>query len=270
MQLLLATQANEEDRRKYAEQQLLSLYGHQELPLGLVKLASHDAVPLNIRQAALLYLKSLVLAGWSDSLDEFKGQILVTDESKAILRQSLLSLATTDQLDRKLKGAASLVVSKIAVADYPIEWPDLLDTLLQLIPNATDGQLHGALKVLNELVEDCLNENTFFGVAPRLIKTLYDETVKDQRTPILRALVCKVFHGCFDILEMVMEDHKATVKGFADEVLKDWIPFFINIMNTRLPDPPSYQEEEHDAPNSDVYRGNVAFKLQVVKVSIPL
>jgi len=120
--------------------------------------------------------------------------------------------------------------------------------------------------VLGELVEDCLNEHTFFGVAPPLIKMLYDEAVKDQRAPFLRALACKVFHGCFDILEMVMEDHKATVKGFADEVLKDWIPFFISVMNTRLPDPPSYHEEEHDAPNSDVYRGNVAFKLQVVKI----
>ncbi|KAI8936326.1 hypothetical protein NX059_006742 [Plenodomus lindquistii] len=266
VQLLSATQTAQEGPRKHAEQQLLSLYGHQELPLGLVGIACHDSVPLNIRQAALLYLKSLVLAGWSDSLDEFKGQVLVSDENKLQIRQRLLELATTDQLDRKLKAAAGLVVSKIAIADYPIEWPDLLDNLLQLIPNATDGQLHGALKVLGELVEDCLNENTFFGVAPRLIKVLYNVAITDQRKPTLRALACKVFHGCFDILEMVLEDHKATIKGFADEILKDWIPFFINVMNTRLPDPPSYQDEEHDSPNAEIYKGNVAFKLQVVKV----
>lgn len=269
MQLLSATQTAQEGPRKHAEQQLLSLYGHQELPIGLVGIACHESVPLNIRQASLLYLKNFVLAGWSDSFDEYKGQILVTDDNKALLRQRLLELATTDQLDRKLKSAAGLVVSKIAIADYPIEWPDLLDNLLQLIPNATDGQLHGALKVLSELVEDCFNETTFFGVAPRLIKILYDVAVNDQRKPTLRALACKVFHGCFDILEMVLEDHKATVKGFADEVLKDWIPFFINVLNTRLPDPPSYDEEEHDAPNAEIYKGHVAFKLQVVKVSMP-
>lgn len=267
MQLLSATQTAQEGPRKQAEQQLLSLYGHQELPLGLVGIACHASVPLNIRQASLLYLKNLVLAGWSDSLDEFKGQILVTDDNKLQLRQRLLELATADQLDRKLKAAAGLVVSKIAIADYPIDWPDLLDSLLQLIPNASDGQLHGALKVLGELVEDCLNENTFFGVAPRLIKALYDVAINDQRKPTLRALACKVFHGCFDILEMVLEDHKATVKGFADEILKDWIPFFINVMNTRLPDPPSYQDEEQDSPGAELYKGNVAFKLQVVKVS---
>ncbi|KAL6706455.1 hypothetical protein ACN47E_005394 [Coniothyrium glycines] len=266
VQLLSATQTAQEGPRKHAEQQLLSLYGHQELPLGLVDIACHDSVPLNIRQAALFSLKNFVLAGWSDSFDEFKGQILVTDDNKAQLRQRLLELATTDQLDRKLKAAAGLVVSKIAIADYPIEWPDLLENLLQLIPNATDGQLHGALKVLSELVEDCFNENTFFAIAPRLIKILYDVAINEQRKPTLRALACKVFHGCFDILEMVMEDHKASVKGFADEALKDWIPFFVNVLNSRLPDPPSFQEEEHDAPNAEIYKGHVAFKLQVVKV----
>lgn len=266
VQLLSATQTAQEDTRKQAEQQLLSFYGHQELPLGLIGIACHESVPLNIRQAALLSLKNLVLAGWSDSLEGWKGQVLITDENKAILRQQLLALATSDHIDRKLKAAAGLVVSKIAAADYPIEWPELLDTLLNLIPNANDGQLHGALRVLGELVEDSFNENTFFGVAPQMIKILYDVATNDQRKPTLRALACKVFHSCFDILEMVMEDHKAMVKNFADEVLKDWMPFFINVLNTRLPDPPSIEEEEQDTPNAALYKGQIALKLQVVKV----
>ena len=66
---------------------------------------------------------------------------------------------------------------------------------------------------------------------------------------------------------MVLEDHKAMVKNFADEVLKEWLPFFVNVLNTRLPDPPSLDEEEHDAPNAIYYKGQIAFKLQVVKVS---
>lgn len=266
MQLLSATQTATEAPRKHAEQQLLSYYGHQELPLGLVSIACHETVPINIRQAALLYLKQLVLAGWSNNFEEYKGQILVTDENKHLIRQQLLSLATTDQLDRKLKAASGLVVSKIANADYPDQWPDLLDNLLQLIPVATDGQLHGSLKVLSELVDDCFNEQTFFGVAPQLVKVIYDVAVNEQRRPVLRALACSVFRGCFDILEMVMEDHKATVKGFADEILKDWIPFFIVILKTRLPEPPSYQDEEAESSDAEAYKGLVALKLQVVKV----
>ena len=265
--LLAATQSAQETPRKHAEQQLKSLYGHQELPLGLVGIACHDSVPLNIRQAALLSLKQLVLAGWSANFDEFKGQILVTDETKAQIRPQLLQLATTDHLDRKLKAAASLVVSKVAAADYPDQWPDLLDSLLQLVPHATDGQLHGALKVLSELVDDCFNEATFFGVAPQLVKVIYDVAANEQRRPQHRALACSVFRGCFDILEMILEDHKASVKGFADEVLKEWLPFFIAVLKTKLSDPPSEQEEMDEAPNAETYKGLISLKLQVVKVS---
>lgn len=268
VQLLSATQTAQEAPRNQAEQQLQSLYGHQDFPLALVEIAQHESVPLNIRQAALLSLKQLVLAGWSESLDEFKGQLLVSDENKIKIRQLLMELATADQLDRKLKAAASLVVSKIASADFPEQWPDLLTNLLTLIPNASDGQLHGALKVLGELVDDCFNEATFFGVAEQLIKVVHDVAVNEARKPNLRALAVSVFRGCFDILEMVMEDHKAAVKNFADGVLQQWNPFFLSVMKARLPNPPSEQEENDDAPNAEAYRGLVALKLQVVKVSI--
>jgi hypothetical protein len=268
VQLLSATQTAQEGPRREAEQQLQGLYGHQNFPVALVEIARHESVPLNIRQAALLYLKQLVLAGWSDSLfnDEFKGRVLVNDDVKPKLRQALLELATADQLDRKLKAAAGLVVSKIAASDYPEQWPDLLTNLLALIPNASEGQLHGALKVLGELVEDCFNEEQFFGVAPQLIKVLQGVAVNEAVKPTLRALACAVFRGCFDTLEMVMEDHKVEVKTFAEDLLQEWNPFLLNVMKTKLPAPPSEQEENEDAPNAETYRGLVSLKLQVVKV----
>jgi hypothetical protein len=268
VQLLSATQTAQDAPRKQAEQQLQSLYTHQDFPIALVDIARHDSVPLNIRQAALLYLKQVVLAGWSDNLEEFKGTFIIADPVKDKVRTLLLDLATTDQLDRKLKSAASLVVSKIAGCDFPEQWPDLLNKLLTVIPTASDGQLHGALKVLDALVEDSFNETQFFGVAKQLIKVVHDVAVSDARKPTLRALACSVFRNTFDILEMVLEDHKAEIKGFADEVLQEWIPFFIEIMKSRLPNPPTEQEENEDAPNAEAYRGLVALKLQVAKVGL--
>lgn len=268
-QLLAATQSTSDAPRKQAEQQLASLYRHAEFPLGLVSIASHESVPLNIRQAAVLYLKTFVLAAWSPQFEEFKGQLLVSHETKARIREALLDIATSDQLDRKVKIAASYVVSKIAGVDFPEQWPDLLPKLMHVIPNGTDGQLHGALKVLAELVDNGLGEEQFFGVARDLVKVVYDVAVNEARKPTLRALAVSVFRGCFDILEMVMEDHKAPVKAFADEVLGQWLPFFIGVMKVRLPNPPSKQEESEDAPSAEAYRGTVALKLQVVKVGHP-
>lgn len=272
-QLLAATQSASEAPRKQAEQQLQSLWSHPEYAPGLVAIASHDSVPLNIRQAALLSLRQFVVSCWSSQFDEFKGQpgeTLVPEDVKARVRGALLDLALSEQLDRKVKAVASYVVSKIASADFPEQWPDLLQKLMHIIPNGTEGQLHGALKVLSELVDDALNDEQFFRVAKDLVKLVYDVAASEQRKPTHRALAVSVFRGCFDILETVMEEHKTEVKAFAEEVLNQWTPFFINIMKTRLPDAPSEQEEAEDTPGAENYKGLVSLKLQVVKVSEPL
>lgn len=262
--LLAETQSTQEGPRKQAEIQLNQLYQNPQFPLGLVSVASHDSVPPNIRQSALLTLRQFVQSSWTPQFDEFKGQILIADPDKARLRHALLELATGQEQDRKVKSAASYVVSKIASADFPEEWPDLLPSLLHIIPNGTDSQLHGALKVLSDLVDDCFNDETFFSVAQDLVKTVYDVAVTDGRKPTLRALAVSVFRGCFDILEMLMEDHKAAVKQFVEETLKAWLPFFVEVLKSKLPSAPS--EDSQDPTAAETYRGMVALKLQVVKV----
>ena len=159
-------------------------------PLSLCSIASHVSVPLNLRQSALLYLKTFVLSAWSPSLDDYSGDFTVNENVKAQLRDALLNIATSDNAadDRKIKAAASYVVSKIASADFPDQWPSLLPTLLHLIPTATAPQLHGALKVLSDLVDEGLSEEQFFAVARDLVKVVYDVSLDEARKPVLRAL----------------------------------------------------------------------------------
>ncbi|KAJ9667483.1 hypothetical protein H2201_002352 [Coniosporium apollinis] len=266
VRLLEETQSSHDPVRKHAEFQLQQLYSNPAFAPGLLSIASHESVPVNTRQAALLSLKTLVLSAWSPTFDEFKGQILVTDDAKIQLRRGLLEIATSDGQERKVKSAASYVVSKIAQADFPEEWPDLLPSLLHVIRTGSDAQLHGALKVLGELVDDCFNDEQFFNNARDLVKVIYDVAVNDGRKPTLRALAVSVFRSCFDILEMVMEDHKAAVKAFADEALSHWTPFFVDVMKSRLPPPPTEEEEIADQGAAERHRGLVALKLQVVKV----
>jgi hypothetical protein len=269
-QLLAATQSASEAPRREAETQLQSLWSHPEYAPGLVAIASHDSVPLNIRQASLLALKQFVVSCWSNQFDEFKGsqeeQSLVGEDVKQRIREPLLELATSETLDRKVKAAASYVVSKIASSDFPELWPDLLQRLLHVIPNGSEGQLHGALKVLAELVDESFGEDQFFRSAKDLVKVVFDVATTEGRKPTLRALAVSVFRGCFDILESVMEEHKTEVKAFAEEILTQWTPFFIEVMKTKLPNPPTEQEENDDAPNAETYKGLVSLKLQVVKV----
>jgi importin-9 len=264
---LSETQSAQEATRKNAEWQLKQQYANPDFPLGLVAVGAHaDVLPVNIRQASLLYLKTWVQACWSPQFDDFNGQLFVDEARKAQIRQRLLDLSMSSDDDRKIKNAASLVVSKIATADFPDEWPDLLPNVLGVVSTGADSQLHGALKVLGELVDDCFNEDQFFNVARDLVKVVHNVAINESRKPILRALAVSVFRSCFDTLEMVMEDHKAAVKGFAEEALGGWIPFFIATLKIPLPPAPSETEQEKESGAPELYRGLVALKLQVVKV----
>ncbi len=159
-------------------------------------------------------------------------------------------------------------MSKIANVDFPDHWPNLLPALLQLIPNANDAQLHGALKVLSDLVEDSLSEDQFFSVARDILKVVYDVAVNEARKPLLRALAVSVFRGTFDIMDMVKDEHGPEVKSFAEETLNAWSPFFMKIMKQSLPARPQSGDEGYESSRDDkpdMWRGIIALKLQVVK-----
>jgi hypothetical protein len=267
LQLLADTQSPAPTTRKSAELRLLNLYADESFPLSLASIASHSSIPVPLRQSALLILRTFITSAWSPNLDEFKGQVLINDANKAHLRRVLLELATAAaDDDRKVKASASYVVSKIASADFPDNWPDLLPTLLQIIPNSNEAQLHGALKVLSDLVETGFSEDQFFKVARELVSTVFNVATDPSRKPVLRALAISVFRSCFDTLEMVLEEHKTAIKQFTDEALTGWSPFFIATMKEPLPPMPSEEEEDKDDARPAQWRGVIALKLQVVKV----
>jgi truncated hemoglobin YjbI len=272
LHLLEGTTSAQEGTRKSAELTLLHLYNNADFPFALLSISTHTDIAAYLRQAALLSLNRYVQATWSPKFDEdFKGTVVLTDEAKAGVRAQVLNICTSDSAagsdDRKVKNAASLVASKIASVDFPEAWPELLPTLLQIISGTgPDSQVHGALRVLSELVESGFSEEQFFAVARDLVNGLQTVALNANRKPIVRAMAMSVFRACFDTLEMVMEDHKVAVKGFLDEALKGWMPFFVDTIKLVLPEPPAEVDETKDKGLPSQWRGLIALKLQVVKV----
>lgn len=268
LDLLVATLDPSSPVRNNAEHQLEQLYTSEEFPSSLISIASHKSVTLVHRQAALLYLKKLVLKTWSPSLEEFEGPDTLSDPTKEQVRQSVLAIATAGDEERKIVAAASYVVSKIASADFPEQWPSLLPTLLHLVPQADATQLHGALVVLGSLVEDGFDEEQFSGSAIDLVRCIYNVAVDGEKSFTTRALAVSIFRACFDTMELVYQTNKASVKQFMQEASDAWSPFFIEILKLQLPYMPSEDEETQGGPAVSNWRGVIALKTQVVKVRL--
>ncbi|KAL8841417.1 MAG: hypothetical protein Q9205_000705 [Flavoplaca limonia] len=267
LELLAATLESAADTRTNAERHLEQLYTNDAFPISLISIASHTSIDLihcrPLRQAALLSLKTFVLRTWSASIDEFQGVVTINDATKDQVRHSLLALATSGDQERKIVSASSYVVSKIASVDFPDQWPSLLPTLLHLITQSHEGQLHGVLVVLGNLVEDGFDEEQFGKSAIELVRCIYNIATDERKKLNSRALAVSIFRACFDTMELMYQTDKASVKQFMQEASDAWTPFFINVL--KLPLPPIPTEVQEDETESGPWRGIVALKTQVVK-----
>ncbi|KAM5347947.1 hypothetical protein ACJ41O_007771 [Fusarium nematophilum] len=260
VQLFANTQQSEQAPRQQAEIELKRARTNPAFPLSLANIAAHTSIDTSIRQAALSNLRLFIEKNWSiEELDD-EPQIPISDEVRGQLKQVLLDLSLSQEDDRKVKISASYAVGKIAVHDFPEQWPNLLPTILAVVPTGTDAQLHGALRVLNDLIEESLSEDQFFSMARDIAKALTEVALNEHRKPMLRALAISTFRGCFDLMNMIKEDHAKEVRAFADELLKEWNPFFVNVLKSRLPDADLTTGIQPESWNSII-----ALKLQVVK-----
>ncbi|EXJ74964.1 uncharacterized protein A1O5_01660 [Cladophialophora psammophila CBS 110553] len=263
LHLLQATTRPDTTVIRDAEQGLLSLYPQQDFPFALLTIAAHNDIEPGCRKAALTALKNYVSATWSPQFDEtFTGNVYLNDEAKARVRDRVFTICTLggDQVpkDAAIQALAAGVASKIASVDFPDAWPSLLPSLLTILNSSTDdAPIHGALRVLSELIDEGLTEEQFFFIARDLVNALQHVAVDSARSLIVRAMTLNVFRACFEMLEMVMADHGAAVKVFLNESLKAWMPFFMETLKQPLP--PSVKPEDAS------FRGLVALKVQVVK-----
>ncbi|KAH6632358.1 armadillo-type protein [Chaetomium tenue] len=264
-QLLAATHDKNEAPRKRAELDLLHARQNPEFPLSLSRIGAHTGAPVQIRQSALTYLRNFIEKNWGPDDTASGPQIPIDDSTKDYLRNVILELILSPEDERKVKVAASYVVSKIAMADFPHRWPTLLPSVLGIMPTGTDAQLHGALRILQDLVEESLTDEQFFSVARDIIKACYDVALNENRKETHRSLAVLVFRSCFDLMDIVKEDHKKEVKTFAEQVLSGWLPFLEQAIKTPLP-----PLVDDNGSQPDNWYGPIALKDQAVKTLIKI
>ncbi|SPQ25449.1 001970a5-5de7-46e6-a2f3-5a7541433e97 [Thermothielavioides terrestris] len=263
-QLLANTQDKNEGPRKQAELDLLHAQTNPEFPLSLARIGVHTGAPLEIRQAALTYLRKFIEENWAPDEEGGASQIPIPDATRDHLRNVILELALSPEDERKVKVAASYAVSKIANADFPDRWPALLPSVLGVMPAGTDAQLHGALRILQDLVEESLSDEQFFSAARDIIKACYDVALNEGRKQTHRSMAVLVFRSCFDLLDIVKDDRRKEVKTFAEEVLSGWLPFLEQVIKAPLPP----LDQSGSQPES--WNGPVALKDQAVETLIKI
>lgn len=161
----------------------------------LIQLASDVAnLPLDLRQSCLLHLRRLVPKYWSLGFASFVGPP-ISQDIKQLTRQGLVTLATSSA-ESKIRSGCAYVITQIAAADYPDEWPDLLSVIYRLTTNY-DNEIAviGGLTVLNELFDDLITEDQFWegGIGNQLISHIMDILKQPQLNPSVKTTALKLY-----------------------------------------------------------------------------
>lgn len=79
------------------------------------------------------------------------------------------------------------MLSSIASCDWPDEYPDLLNGLIELISSSSPNSVHGAMQVLTEFIKSDLTEDQILPILhqllPVLLAILNDTQVKPVFVP---------------------------------------------------------------------------------------
>ncbi|KAG8219346.1 armadillo-type protein [Butyriboletus roseoflavus] len=129
------------------------------------------------------------------------------------------------------------VLSSIASCDWPDEYPELLNGLIELISSNSPNSVHGAMQVLTEFIKSDLTEDQILPVLRQLLPVLH-VILNDERqhSPLTRSRSVSVFCQCVTALYMVKEQHPQAVKEATENILPVWLDTFKDILGHPIND----------------------------------
>ncbi|KAI9484881.1 armadillo-type protein [Zychaea mexicana] len=201
----------------------------------------------DVRVLSGIYLKNGVGRFWRKTA---KNPII--PEEKAAIRQRLLQFL--DEPSKKLTSQNAVIVARIARMDYPMEWPDLLPSLVQAIetPSGDERLIHDrALEMLYEVLHELstrflsASRRQFAEVAPRIFQTVANVYVTytattvstlstsassslDQQAAAVLLTEMEIASACVKCLRILM------VSGIRDVHKYDETKTFIQLSKQRL------------------------------------
>ncbi|KAH9962326.1 ARM repeat-containing protein [Russula compacta] len=231
-QVLASTLNPDSNVRITAELNLAELLKNPQSALSLAQLVlSQDAEsPLRqmslilSRHSAIIILRKYVKEHWSLFFLQFRGDPPPPEIKDQIRRAVFQGLSDPD---RKIRSLCAHTLSTIANSDWPDEYPELLNLLVQLLLSGSPSSIHGAMQVFTEFVRTDLTEDQLLPVMRELLPVLMSIlSVNEQHSPLTRSRTISVFRQCVESLYMVKDQHPQAAKEAAGNVLPVWLDAF--------------------------------------------
>ncbi|PRQ38093.1 hypothetical protein RchiOBHm_Chr4g0409961 [Rosa chinensis] len=230
--VLQAALSTNPDERKAAEHSLNQIQYTPQHLVRLLQIIVDGSCDMGVRQVASIHFKNFIGKNWSPHEPDEQNKISQAD--KEVVREHVLVFVT--QVPPLLRVQLGECLKTIIHADYPEQWPRLLDWVKH---NLQDQQVYGALFVLRilsrkyEFKSDeertpvyLIVEETF----PHLLN-IFNRLVQIPNPTLevadLIKLICKIFWS-----SIYLEIPKQL---FDPNVFNAWMMLFLNILERPVP-----------------------------------
>ncbi|TMW66813.1 hypothetical protein Poli38472_014125 [Pythium oligandrum] len=151
--ILLHTFSTDNAARQAAEAQIANLHNVRGSLLLLIQITVEESVAREIRQAAAVSLKNLVNRYWEG--DHVNGEFVrvIPEDERAVSRQNALEALFVTH-DNSLRSLLAETVSYIARIDFPENWPNLIEVIVQNIQSGDAKRIINALLALRRVVKN--------------------------------------------------------------------------------------------------------------------
>ncbi|KAF3509489.1 hypothetical protein F2Q69_00001461 [Brassica cretica] len=218
------------DERKASERKLNQLQHTPQHLVRLLQIAVDGNCDMAVRQIASIQLKNFIAKNWSPEGSSAGEQQRILQSDKQLVRDNILVYVT--QVPTLLRSQLGECLKTIIHADYPEQWPRLLDWVNY---NLQNQQIYGALFVL------------------RILSRKYEFKSDEERTPVTRILELpeklydiNVFNAWM-ILFLTVSERPVPVEGQPTDPelrkswgwwkVKKWTVHILNRLDSRFGDP---------------------------------
>ncbi|KAL1915230.1 uncharacterized protein VTP21DRAFT_7506 [Calcarisporiella thermophila] len=220
------TLSSDVNKRIAAELRLRELENVPDYAVSLANLVANPGIEIAHRQAAGIALKNYIDTHWTAKSERFRGPELPSAH-KSIVRQTIF--AGLSDGDSRIRVASAYVVSKIAHNDWPEEWPELAERLVEGLRGRPE-EVHGAMRVLNEFVSNDMTDQQFPRLAPPMCAELHRIVASPtQYSSHTRARAVSIFRHCVDMVYTLKETYP-DVTQFLVPIIDGWMEVFVGIL----------------------------------------
>ncbi|KAG8180187.1 hypothetical protein JTE90_017703 [Oedothorax gibbosus] len=212
-----------------AENQITLLEVTDEFCVHLTELMLDGGAPLAVRQLASVLLKQYVESHWCCNSEKFKPPE-ATPEAKAAVR-AMLPMGLQESIS-KLRSSVAYAISAVAVWDWPENWPELFNILLQSLVSENSFAVHGAMRVLIEISND-VSDSQMPQFAPVILPEMLKIFRQDQKYGIrTRGRAVEIFSTCVEMIGAMAPYNKSAPKNLLFPILTPFTESLVSGLQT--------------------------------------